>query len=404
MGLKERFRSIFRRTAATSSHIGPRTGAGWDVVYSGQTGAALRVSTAYACVRLLSDSVAALPLRHLRRRGGIFVPDISGTLHTLLSVQPSPAFSAFDFWRIAVREILLSGNAYIVPLVVADRLDRLVLCTRGSVQHDTEADLYHINDPRNGVHGVFGEAEIVHLKWHTGSDAKQGVSVLSHARRSLNIAAAGDAETLRRFSNGGRVRGLVTNDSTVRGMGKFQDAEIMNAATRISRQLNDEGLDLVSVPGDVHVEVLSMNSADMQFLESRKFTVRELCRFFGVHPSFVFDDTSNNYKSAEQANVAFLSHTLNPLLCSIEAELQRKLVPFGAMGRQRLQFDRRSLYACDLDSRVRYQAATIAAGIYTVNDWRAEENMPAVPGGDTVLVSANLRGINELNNNTTPQP
>lgn len=50
----------------------------------------------------------------------------------------------------------------------------------------------------------------------------------------------------------------------------------------------------------------------MQFLESRKFTVRELCRFFGVHPSFVFDDTSNNYKSAEMANVAFLSNTLNP--------------------------------------------------------------------------------------------
>jgi hypothetical protein len=63
--------------------------------------------------------------------------------------------------------------------------------------------------------------------------------------------------------------------------------------------------------------------------------------------------------------------------------------------KRKFQFDRRGLYACDLDSRVKYQTQTIAAGIYTVNEWRREENKEPVKGGDAVLVSANLRGINE---------
>ena len=96
------------------------------------------------------------------------------------------------------------------------------------------------------------------------------------------------------------------------------------------------------------------------------------------------------------ANVAFLSNTLNPLLRKIENELQRKLFSASQYGKRKVQFDRRGLYACDLESRVKYQADTIAAGIYTVNEWRREENKPAVDGGDTVLVSANLKGIKEL--------
>ena len=141
----------------------------------------------------------------------------------------------------------------------------------------------------------------------------------------------------------------------------------------------------------------------MQFLETRKFSVREICRFFGVHPSFVFDDTSNNYKSAEMANVAFLTNTLNPLLRKIEVELHRKLVAPSLCCKRKFQFDRRGLYACDLDSRVKYQAQTIAAGLYTVNEWRQEENKPAVEGGDTVMVSANLKSIEEQTTQPEPQ-
>ena len=140
-----------------------------------------------------------------------------------------------------------------------------------------------------------------------------------------------------------------------------------------------------------------MTAADMQALESRKFTVLEICRFFGVHPSFVFGDTATNYKSAEMANVAFLSNTLNPILTQIEQELARKLLPVSSFGKRRFRFDRKELYAADLMTRMSYVEKRVQTGTMTVNEARMAEGMPPVDGGDIPLVSANLR---ELNINT----
>lgn len=355
----------------------------------------LAISTVYRCVRLLSESVANLPLRYMKLRDGIFVDDRMSRLHYLLSVQPNELYSAFDFWAQAVQQMLLTGNAYIIPQYspLTLEMERLVLCQPGTVSHDTINRTYTVMDMVNRLSGTFAEEDVVHLKNLT-VDGQQGLSTLTFARLTTQIAATGDNETLNRFANGGNVRGIVGNDTSVRGFGDYQDEELAKTATDLDQSFS-EGKKIVSLPGQVKFNQLSLSSTDMQFLESRKFTVRELCRFFGVHPSFVFDDTSNNYKSAEMANVAFLSNTLNPLLRKIESELHRKLIDPSLCCERRFEFDRRSLYACDLASRVQYQTQTIAAGIYTVNDWRKSENMPPVEGGDRPLVSANLKGLDE---------
>ena len=380
----------------------PRQGGTLWPFYSGNT--ALCVATVFRCVKLLSESVAALPVQVMRRKGGIFVDDIDSRLSFLMNVQPDEYMSAFDMWAQAVQQVLLEGNAYIVPEYSSATMDfhRLVLCAKGTVALDTVGGIYHVNDYVNGISGEFREDEIIHLKGMTLADQRIGLSVLDFARLTMDIARVGDSETYDRFKNGGNVRGLVGNDTSVRGFGEYQDKELAKTAEDLDSQFH-HGKHIVSLPGQVDFKQLSLSSTDLQFLESRKFTVREICRFFGVPPSFVFDDTSNNYKSAEMANVAFLSNTLEPLLRSIESELQRKLFLPSQYGRKRVRFDRRGLYACDLDSRVKYQTATIAAGLYTVNEWRAEENKPAVEGGDKVLVSANLKGIDELTAAPAPE-
>lgn len=359
-------------------------------------GSALCVSTVYRCVELLSGSVSTLPLQCLRKRGGIFVDQKGSRLHYLLNVQPCPHLSAVEFWQQVVRYLLLRGNAYIFPLFDAGTMQyaRLALPDPAAVMHDTVRDLYTVSDPYAGVSGTFPEDRVLHLK-NFSRDGKTGLSTLAYARTALDISRTGEGETLSRFANGGNVRGLVGGDTSVRGFGEYQDLQLQNLASDLDSRFRS-GERIVSLPGQVQFQPLSLSSTDLQFLETRKFTVREICRFFGVHPSFVFDDTSNNYKSAEMANVAFLTGTLDPLLRKIEAELQRKLVAPTLYDRRTFRFDRRSLYACDLDSRVRYQAQTLAAGLYTVNEWRQEENRPPVRGGDEPLVSANLRTLREL--------
>ena len=325
----------------------------------------------------------------MRRRDGRYVEDEGSVLHYLLTVEPQPEMSAFAFWSNAVTQMLLAGNAYIYPRYVGGELTDLVLCSPHTVGHDALNGKYMISDTYNGVFGTFEEKDIIHLFLHS-ADGRRGESVLAHASRTMSIAGAGDAETENRFMNGGSVRGIISNDRSVTGFGEYQDKELEKTAESVDERFSN-GERIVSLPGQVDFKQISLSSADMQFLESRKFTVREVCRFFGVHPSFVFDDTSSNYKSAEMANVAFLSNTLNPILRRIECELTRKLISREMCCRFKFEFDRRGIYSMDLQSLADYQAKTIAAGIYTVNDWRRMENQPEVKDGDTVYVSANLK-------------
>lgn len=416
MGLLDIIRNTFRRSA-------PDTGSGAQAPQQPQAQAepsaarqgrdlytlplvqntALNVATVYRCVNFLADKVANLPLQYQRLKGDIFANDVNSRLHYLLTVQPSENLSAFDFWWLAVNYMLLKGNAYIVPVYDPVTMDfaRLVIVNPQCVAHDTINDTYTVNDVEAGISGVYFEDEIIHLKNYT-RDGKHGISTLTFARTVLEIATTGDAETLNRFQNGGNVRGIVSNDTSVRGFGEYQDTELQKTATDLDERFR-AGERIVSLPGQAQFNPISLSSTDMQFLESRKFTVLDICRFFGVHPSFVFEDTSSNYKSAELANAAFLSDTLNPLLRKIEVELLRKLVAPSLATKRKFEFNRAQLYACDLNSKVKYQTAAIAAGIYTVNEVRREENKPAVEGGDVVFISANLKSILDTGT-TSPAP
>lgn len=404
MGFITYIQNLFKRNAlpaAPEAGLKPPRKGGTTMFAT--SGVPLNIATVYRCVNLLADSVASLPVQYMRKKGNIFVEDRSDRMHYLLNVQPDSYLSAVDFWQQVIRYTLLRGNAYIVPVYDFATMSvyRLALVDPSCVAHDTVNDTYSINDVNAGISGVYDESEILHIKNYS-IDGKTGLSTLSYARVTLDITSTGDQETLNRFANGGNVRGIVSNDTSVRGFGEYQDKELQKTASDIDSRFRS-GERIVSLPGQVQFNPISLSSTDMQFLETRKFSVREICRFFGVHPSFVFDDTSNNYKSAEMANVAFLTNTLNPILRKIEVELHRKLVAPSLCCKRKFQFDRRGLYACDLDSRIKYQAQTIAAGLYTVNEWRQEENKPPVEGGDIVLVSANLKSIDEQTKQPEPQ-
>lgn len=399
MKLISRFLGLFNRERsggeADKNDQSLRSGA--YMAYDRPLSGAMAVSTVYRCVALLSGSVASLPLQYLCKRGGRFVEDTENSLHYLLTVQPNPSTSAYDFWERVVQDVLQVGNAYIYPDYDCASMSysRLVLCARGSVRHDTLLDTYSVNDPIGGVYGTFDSDEIIHIKGMPGRNACSGISVMSYARMATSIASAGDRETNDRFIKGGNMRAFVTDDKGTNPFNAYAPDQVKKVASNLSERV-DSGERFVSVPTGVTVEPFTLSSSDMQFLESRKFTVREICRFFGVHPSFVFDDTSNNYKSAEMSNVAFLSNTLNPLLLKIENELHRKLVPEQLCCKRRLHFDRRGLFASDLDSKLRYYQNLLSTGIHTVNELRKLENMAPVNDGDRVLVSANLRLLSEI--------
>jgi HK97 family phage portal protein len=134
----------------------------------------------------------------------------------------------------------------------------------------------------------------------------------------------------------------------------------------------------------------TMTPADVQLLDNKKFTVKEIGRFFRVPPSMLYEDGGSTYSNAEMDSVLFLNGALSPLLRQIELELSSKLIADEERGYYKIQFDREALYTTDLTTKANYMKATIESGVRTVNEWRKAEGFPALVGGDEAVVSANL--------------
>jgi HK97 family phage portal protein len=358
------------------------------------------ISTVYCCVDLISKRIASMPVYYETLRRGVYVADNTTRINDCLNIQPDGAQSAYDFWRQVIWEVLTEGNAYIVPVInPADlKMDRLVLCSRGTVYHDTEADVYHVNDWRRSIRGVYHEDEIVHIKGASLPETpKVGQSVISFARQTIGTVGAANSEMRNRFVNGGAVRGFVTGkEGATMIFGDYDPAEGDKLADRVEERINTRRLGVSYLPGEFDFKSTGMTAADMQFLETLKYNVREICRFFGVHPSFVFDDIASNYKSAENATAALLDTTINPMLRNIESELHRKLIPRGMWHAARVRFDREAMYASNIEARLAYQTKALNIGARTVNEIRRADNKPPVPGGDVAMISANLKSLTEI--------
>lgn len=383
-------------SAALTAAVRSIGNTGSRVVVASADGA-MRLSVVYSCVQYISNAVANMRCMYQKKdTKGVYKEDYNNILHYLLTVQPNEDYNAHDFWQRVVTLILLSGNAYIYPKwdIVTGQLEALILLEDGSVSYDRYSRTYVVADAENDVNAVLNEDEIIHLK-NVVIDGKLGVSVIDYAMFTMGVVATAKMEVQNRFANGGNIRGIVGNNTSVTGYGQYQKEQLSDVAVDIDTKFMS-GKHIVSLPGDVHFTPISLSSTDMQFLETYKFTSKELCQFFGVPTVLITGESSSTYKSLTEARLAFLSQTLDPLLKKIENELKRKLIARKACGKYRFLFDRSAIYDTDLLSKSKYQMQTIQTGLYTINEWRMLENKPTVEGGDVPLVSANLKGLQQL--------
>lgn len=143
----------------------------------------------------------------------------------------------------------------------------------------------------------------------------------------------------------------------------------------------------------------------MQFLESRKFTTREICFFFSVNPSYIGASDTSNYKDAENASLGFLQSALSPILIQLETELRMKLLMRPEAAEMEFRFDRNEIFALDLMTKASWMEKQLQMGAATVNEIRAMSDREPVEEGDTPLVSANLKPLGQLitENQNTPK-
>ena len=403
---------ILKREAVVSE-VKQTTAVGADyrqnVVWANTETKAKKIAAVFRAVNLISSGLASLTLEYKRkdRVKNYFKPDNSENgkrMNYLISVKPNERMNASVFMKNLVSQILLQGNAYVFPEKnVMGGVEALYLLSPGSVAYDVYTNKYSVTDAVNGVNGMYSADDILHFKNVCDDGGYVGRSTVSYAAVTLGIAATSDVETLKRFSTGGRFKAVMKNNSTVKGFGEYQDEQLKAHGEDLQDAIN-RGDDILVVKGDVDVSPLSMTSADMQFLESRKFTIREIARFFNVPPSKLMDDSNSNYKSVEVSNIAFYAEALQPIVTEIEREFSAKLLNEWNYMDYKFKFDISALYALDLESKARWDKNRLENGLVSINDLRRERDVAPVDKGDDVYLSVNLAPVGSAKLNGEPSP
>jgi HK97 family phage portal protein len=225
-----------------------------------------------------------------------------------------------------------------------------------------------------------------------GYDGLKGQSVITWAaRQAVGLALATEQHGSRLFSNGAKL-GVVLKHPKVLSK---------DAANRLRTQfeqqhagLSNVGKTLILEEG-IDVSNISMTSEDAQFLETRRFQVEDIARFFGVPPHLIghTDKQTSWGTGVEQNTLGFLIFTLLPWLTRFEQELNRKLFPRSPFY---TQFKVQGLMRGDSKARSEYYASGHQNGWLTTNEIRRFEDLPPVPGGDTLFVQTNLAPMEQL--------
>ncbi len=354
-----------------------------------KTSLALTLSAVYRCVEVITNGVASLPVKLYRVDKNGYKYELHNELSYILSKKPSEKINAFTFYKLIVKDILMNGNAYalimrdgkgnvtglqyiqaglVSPLDLGDRIEYVVTGIKGRVR---QKDILHwMNYTDNGVYGV---------------------SVLTYARRTLGIADAGDTAAQNFFKSGGCSSGFLKFDGPSSGK---QREEILSAWNQATGGPNNGPNGIPVLPANVNYTQLSIDPADAQLLESREFSVIEICRFFGVSPWHCFDLTKASYNNSEMSELEFLNDTLRPILTKIELELEIKL--FKPEDNFDVKFDVNELLRTDKKSQGEYFTKMFNLGVLSPNDIRKELDMEPVEGGDIHCAQVNLTSIKNL--------
>lgn len=356
---------------------------------------AMRLSTAFRCTDILSGTIASLPFSIKRKQiAGNYEVDKEHELHYLLAKKSNRRMNSYDTICNAVIQMVNRGNAYIHIRRSFGDVSELILCSNDSVTYDIFRDTYTICDPINRIYGAFCSDDVIHLKNKSLDGGYTGVSTITYASTTFSVSASADNQSLNTFQNGTPVKGIVSGvKSDSRGISAMSDNQTESVSKRIDSEFNS-GANVVSVSGDMKFQQLSISPVDAQLLEQKKFSVFDICRFYGVHPDKVFAGQPANYKASEMSQVTFLADTLDPILCRIEAEFNSKLIPRSVSDIYKIEFDRKALYKTDIATQTACMEKEIQYGVSTVNEWRIRrEDKAPVPGGDIVFMSCNVAPI-----------
>lgn len=335
---------------------------------------ALSLSTVYSAVNLISDAIACLPITiKAHNKEGITELD----QHPLKDIFSNNLTTKYTLFKTILQSVLLKGNAYCYIERKGGKITGLRYLQSEDVQtyyRKETKELYYTCGYLGGTKRIMPSDMLHFLKYTV--DGVQGISVLSHARRSLNIAnqTENTAETF--FSSGCNLNGVIKVHSN---LSNEQKQDIATSWRTTFGQGNTSG-GVVVVPSNMDYQAISVSGEDAQMLQSRQYNVADIARFFNISPVLLGDLSNAGYSTIEATNLQFLSYTLNPYIVMLEEELNRKLVSGGE--NLEINLDETAILRTDKAQQASYYSTLLSMGVLSINEVRKELGLNAVEGGE----------------------
>ena len=353
---------------------------------------ALTFSAVYAAVRIISETIASIPLNVYQADGETRVKAVGHPVQDLLAKAPNSVSSTFTFREAMASNLVLHGNAYAkIEMNAAGRPTALIPLNPMKVEVKVvDGEKVYVFDKKH----TYLDYEILHFVG-LSFNGLTGKSPLSMAREAVAIGLAAQEYGARFYSNGANAGGVITapgrlNTEVVKRLRESWNRAQSGNSNSHSTAILEEGM---------KYEKIGLDPEAAQFLQSRKFQVNEIARIFRIPPSYLADlENSSTRANTEQQAIQFVRDCITPYVRRMEVELNRKL----------FREDEPNLYAYFTmeglmrgDQKARYEAYAVARnwGWLSVNDIRDLENLNPVEGGDIYLQPLNMQRAGEDDTN-----
>ena len=357
---------------------------------------ALQHIAVYACVRVLSEAIAQLPLHvyQYTENGKERMPQ--HPLYFLLHDQPNPEMTSFVFRETLMSHLLIYGNAY-AQIIRNGRGDVLglypLMPDKMKVDRDEKNRLIYIYsrydeaNPNLKEQGdiVLYADEVLHIPG-LGFDGLVGYSPIALAKNAIGISIACEEYGASFFGNGASPSGVLEHPGVIKNPERVRDAWQRAYGGRNAHKVAvlEEGMKFTPI---------AIPNNEAQFLETRKFQIEEIARMYRVPLHMIGDLDHATFSNVEHLSLDFVKYSLDPWIVRWEQELQKALLSNSEKGRYFIKFNVDGLLRGDYASRMQGYSIGIQNGFLCPNDVRELEDMNLIPeekGGFTYMVNGSM--------------
>ena len=398
------FSGLFKsRDKPTDSTVGSRYTFYMGGSTSGKTvteRSAMQMTAVYACVRVLSEAVAGLPL-HIYRytTKGSKEKATDHPLYFLLHDEPNPEMCSFVFRETMMTHLLLWGNAY--AQIIRNGKGEVIaiyplMPNRMTVDRDEHGQLYYqyqlSRDDAQTMKGSMVKlkpSEVLHIPG-LGFDGLVGYSPIAMAKNAIGLSIATEEYGSKFFANGAAPGGVLEHPGTLKNPARVRESwnQAFGGSVNSNRvAVLEEGLKYTPI---------TIAPDQAQFLETRKFQLNEIARIFRVPPHMIGDLERATFSNIEHLSLEFVKYSLDPWLVRWEQSMSRVLFTDDEKREYFIKFNVDGLLRGDYQSRMSGYSVGIQNGFLSPNDVRELENMDLIPdelGGNRYLCNGNMIDI-----------